>query len=109
MLFGRKTRSLKPDAAADALDRGELVLVDVRSANERAGGKIAGSLHVPLDQLSARFDELPAGRQLAFVCKSGVRSASAARLASGRGADAVNVRGGMLAWKRAGLPVETGG
>lgn len=109
MLFGRKTPSLEPDAAADALDRGELVLVDVRSATERAEGRIAGSLHVPLDQLGSRFDELPVGRQLGFVCKSGARSASAAKLASGRGANAVNVRGGMLAWKRAGLPVETGG
>ena len=44
-------------------------------------------------------------RQVAFLCHSGARSSRATAIAIKAGYDAVNVRGGMIAWNRAGLPV----
>lgn len=40
-----------------------------------------------------------------MICRSGHRSQRAVRLLAERGADAVDVRGGMNAWAAAGLPV----
>jgi len=40
------------------------------------------------------------GRSVAFVCRSGMRSAMASRTARAAGLVAHNVRGGMLAWDR---------
>lgn len=109
MLF---TRSSAPalsvaDAARGVRDDG-LVLVDVREPRERAGARPAGSRHIPLRELDSRLGELPADRRVAFICQSGARSALAARAAGSRGLEAANVRGGILAWAEAGLPLESG-
>lgn len=112
MPFWRRSRTrptaIAPAAAEAAARAGELVLVDVRDARERAQGRPPRSLHVPLGELGDRLDELPTDRTVAFVCQSGMRSAAAARRAARSGRRAANVRGGLVAWSRAGLPLERG-
>jgi rhodanese-related sulfurtransferase len=49
--------------------------------------------------------ELDGDRQVGFLCHSGARSSRATGLAVKAGYDAVNVRGGMIAWNRAGRPL----
>ena len=106
MLF-RHIKSLTPSEAAAALGRGELQLVDVREAAELVDARIDGAAHIPLAQLSAQLGELDRTRPVAFLCRSGARSATATRAATEAGLDAANVRGGVLAWARAGLPLRT--
>ena len=109
MLF-RRTNSLAPEQAAVALDRGELQLVDVREPVELAAARVDGARHIPLAQVPARLGELDRGRPVAFICRSGSRSAVATRAAAKAGLEAANVRGGLVAWTRAGLPLtETAG
>ena len=107
MLF-RRFNSLAPSEAAAALERGELQLVDVREAAELADVRVEGASHIPLRMLPARFGELEQSRPVAFLCRSGGRSAIATRAAAKAGLDAANVRGGVLAWARAGLPLRGG-
>ncbi len=107
MLF-RRTPSLSPNEAAVRLRRGELQLVDVREPAEVAQGRVEGARHIPLGQLAGRLGELDRDRQVAFLCRSGARSARATRTAAGAGLDAVNVSGGVIAWSRAGLPLGRG-
>jgi rhodanese-related sulfurtransferase len=95
-------------AARDGHRAGHLVLVDVREHGERARGFAPGSRHLPLGQLKARLNELPADRPIAFVCQSGRRSALATTTARRAGLDAHNVAGGMSAWERHGLDTMTG-
>jgi rhodanese-related sulfurtransferase len=109
MLFTRKPKEVTPEDAAAALAQGNLTLVDVRNAEERTEGYVGGSLHIPLDELPGRLGELPSGQPVAFVCRSGARSLRAARAAAKHGAQALNVRGGMLAWQKAGLAIEPAG
>ncbi|HYF28330.1 MAG TPA: rhodanese-like domain-containing protein [Baekduia sp.] len=105
----RRSSAMTPSDAAAALDAGQLVLVDVREAGEYRAGHAPGSLHVPLDQVGSSLDRVGAsGKEIAFVCRSGARSAMATGLAVRAGLPARNVKGGMLAWQRAGLPVEAG-
>jgi hydroxyacylglutathione hydrolase len=62
MLFANKAKVLKPEEAAAGLAQGNLTLVDVRGVDERAEGYVAGSLHIPLDELPGRLGELPSGQ-----------------------------------------------
>ncbi len=79
---------------------GGLLLIDVRDAQEFAADHIDGAQHVPLAELGQRLGELPADRQVVFVCRSGVRSLRACQLASGAGLRAIgHLEGGMLAWQ----------
>lgn len=87
----------------------ELRVVDVRGAHEYFGplGHIAGSLLLPLPDVESRARELPRGRPLLLVCRSGARSGKACeRLAALGIGPVVNLAGGMIAWNQAGLPVE---
>jgi rhodanese-related sulfurtransferase len=108
MSLFRRPKSLSPAEAASAHERGELQLVDVREHAELAEARVRGAVHIPLRQLGGRLAELD-GRPVAFLCRSGSRSALATRAASRAGLDAANVSGGVTAWGRAGLPLTSGG
>ncbi len=104
------TADLDPATAAAASAEGNLLLIDVREVDEYRALRGAEATHIPLGRLSAHLDCLAAaGTPVAFVCRSGSRSAMATRVARRTGIDAHNVRGGMLAWERQGLPVQRGG
>jgi len=81
----------------------ELVLVDVRGPEERAIASIPGAQAIHLDEFrsGAAVSRLPFDRTVVIHCKSGIRSAEAARilLEAGHG-DVRNLEGGVLAWVR---------
>ena len=86
-----------------ARDRGEesFELVDVRDAGERAVVAIPGARAIHLEEFRSgtALGKLPDGIPVVVLCKSGVRSAEAARLLSEAGRSGVrNLRGGVLAW-----------
>lgn len=99
-----KEDEVEPAEARTLQERGA-TLVDVREPAEWREGHAAGAMHIPLGSLAERLGQLPAG-ELLFICRSGGRSGVATSLARARGLDAKNVRGGTLAWTKAGLPVE---
>lgn len=87
------------------------VLLDVREPEEFSGelGHIRGSILIPLKDLAARADELAAykDKDIVAVCRAGVRSATAAAILTGLGFEHIaNLKGGMLDWNDARLPVE---
>ena len=104
MFFARKP-GITAEEAAKGLASRELVLVDVRQPAEVATGRVHGAVHIPLTQLGHRLRELDRDRRVAFLCHSGARSSNATGIALKAGYDAVNIRGGISAWKRAGLPL----
>lgn len=105
-MFFRRKPSITPDQAAAGIADGQLVLVDVREPAELRAGRVRGSLNIPLSQLRARVNELDEDRRVAFLCQSGARSSRATSIAIKAGYDAANVRGGIIAWTRAGLPLK---
>ena len=85
------------------------VIVDVRSAPERAQKRIEGSMHLPLNHLGERLSEIPEGRQVLLHCAGGYRSSIAASLLKRHGFTHVSeLAGGIAAWETAGLPVSSG-
>lgn len=80
-------------------------IVDVREDAEVAAGIIPGAIHIPLDQMKDRLNELPAGRPVITVCASGGRSAAAAADLIVDGFRADTMAGGMNQWASEGRPV----
>ncbi|HUJ11636.1 MAG TPA: FAD-dependent oxidoreductase [Verrucomicrobiae bacterium] len=81
------------------LDQQSTVLLDVRRDDERAQGFIPGSIHIPLDQLRGRLDELPHDLQIVVYCQSGQRSYYAARILAQHGFRVENLTGSYRTWK----------
>ncbi|MCG3136045.1 MAG: putative adenylyltransferase/sulfurtransferase MoeZ [Planctomycetes bacterium] len=80
------------------------VVVDVREAWEFHAGAIAGSVNVPLGEISGAAPGF-AGRDVVVVCRNGLRAARAAELLAENGiAGARNLEGGLLAWREEAAP-----
>lgn len=101
--------TVTPSAIAPRAASGEVLLVDVREDEEWAAGRSGDAVHVPLARVErdiGALREQAAGRPIAFICRTGRRSAQAARIAVEAGVrEVINVRGGMSAWVAAGLPL----
>ncbi len=93
---------------AELIADSNVVVLDVRTAAEFAEGHIQGA--VLIDQGQSDFMEkakatLPAGKTIAVYCRSGRRSANAAGRLADAGYKCVNLKGGIIAWKKANMPV----
>jgi rhodanese-related sulfurtransferase len=81
------------------LDPRTTLLLDVRDLDERAGGFIPGSTHIPLDELRQRLGELPRDHEIITYCQSGQRSYNAARILSQHGFRVRNLTGSYRTWR----------
>ncbi len=86
----------------------ESVLLDVRSPIEFETEHIPNSINVPLSELEARCEEVPRQGQLVVICRSGKRAERGAYALSGKGFQPKVLEGGLVAWRKAGLPVNEG-
>jgi rhodanese-related sulfurtransferase len=109
---------LTPSTVATELESGDIVLVDLREAEERARhGSIAGAIHAPRGMLEFYADPMSAyhrfpfdpSRRMILYCASGGRSALSADILQDIGYTRVaHLDGGLKAWREAGLTVEAG-
>ena len=95
---------------AELMNDPNVVVLDVRTADEFNEGHMEGAMNI--DQAQSDFIEkaketLSADKTIAVYCRSGRRSASAAERLAAEGYKAVNLKGGILAWKEAQMPVTT--
>ncbi|QRO00579.1 molybdopterin-synthase adenylyltransferase MoeB [Archangium violaceum] len=88
--------------------RAPLKLVDVREADEYAGGRLPGALHIPRGFLELRIeDKATRDEELVLYCAGGTRSALAARTLQHMGYTRVaSLTGGYNRWSDAHYPVE---
>lgn len=108
MALLRRIPEVDARAAADRLADGAVAL-DVRELDEWEAGRIAGAFHIPMGELVVRQGELPPGRPIVAVCRSGQRSAAVTEALIRAGYEAENLAGGLHAWVAAGLPIEPPG
>jgi rhodanese-related sulfurtransferase len=81
------------------LSKTDTVLLDVRSLAERQKGCIAESVHIPLNELRQRLNELPKDKTLVVYCQSGQRSYFATRLLVQEGFNAKNLSGAYMTYR----------
>ncbi|MCB9794887.1 MAG: rhodanese-like domain-containing protein [Alphaproteobacteria bacterium] len=84
----------------ERLEAGErIVVVDVRTPGEVAGGVIPGAIHIPLGELEARWRELESADEIVCYCAAGMRSDTAATVLRQKGLiNATSLVGGIGSW-----------
>jgi rhodanese-related sulfurtransferase len=88
-----------PQEALRRYESGEPVILDVRTPVEWAGAHIPGAVHIPLDELTRRYQELDPDAETIVVCAHGIRSAAAGQWLSEAGFECVlNLRHGLSRW-----------
>jgi len=106
-LFGPSVPMITPAELSEKLKFGKHpVVLDVRQPDEFRTGHINGAKLIPLNELSRRMGELPKGREIICICATGNRSGTASRMLAKEGFAVFNAQGGMLAWRRAKLPMQ---
>jgi len=108
--FGARDE-LEPISSADLLDRlrhQQVLIIDVRPAQEFAAGHIPGALSVPLAELKAHLPELPRDGEIVAYCRGPycVLAPQAIEILRGAGFRARRLEEGLPEWRLAGLPVE---
>jgi phage shock protein E len=92
---------------SELMTQDNVVVLDVREQSEYDQGHIPGVTLIPMGQVSDRLDEIPKDQTVIVTCRSGNRSAQVTDYLRGQGYTNVhNMEGGILAWEKAGLPVE---
>jgi len=95
---------------AKCIDKPNVILLDVRTAKEFEEGHIKNAINIDIRQddfMEKAKLVLPAAKTIAVYCRSGKRSANASQKLTAEGFQVVNLLGGILAWKGAGMPVDT--
>jgi rhodanese-related sulfurtransferase len=96
-------------AEASARRAAGAFMLDVRQPEEWAEVHIPGATLVPLGDLPSRLAEVPRGREIVVVCRSGNRSAEGRDILRQAGFAATSsMAGGMNEWTAAGYPTTTG-
>ncbi|WP_459500216.1 MBL fold metallo-hydrolase [Bacillus sp. C1] len=89
---------------------GSVKVIDVRSKREWEEGHLHDAIHITLGNLFEQLDYVPKDCPIVLQCRTGLRSAIAASILQRVGIkEVVNLKGGFLAWKKAGLPYATCG
>jgi SulP family sulfate permease len=83
------------------------LILDVREPGEYRRGHIPGAVSFPLRRVLSEPGTLPLGRPLLLICRAGRRSTRAMRILLDLGfEDLQNLKGGILSWKAANMPLE---
>lgn len=94
-----------PEWVAANLDGVHVLDVRTQAEIDEESAQIEGAQHIPIDKLGARLDEVPTGKPVMTICRSGKRSVLAFNLLRQTGRDEVaNINGGFLRWYGEGLP-----
>ncbi|WP_174260027.1 molybdopterin-synthase adenylyltransferase MoeB [Myxococcus xanthus] len=105
----QEIREVSVDDVKRLLDaRASVRLLDVREADEYAGGRLPGALHIPRGYLELRVEsQVQRDEELVVYCAGGTRSALAAKTLKELGYERVaSLAGGYNRWSDAALPVE---
>lgn len=101
--------SIAPAAFQQELNRGKVILLDVRTPAEFARGHLAGAVNLDYYDpgFKAKLKAYVTGKPVLVYCAVGGRSAKAAQwLQELKAPKVLNLAGGYTAWTQAGLPVQ---
>ncbi len=102
--------SVSPQEAIQLMNRGALT-IDLRAGDQFAAGHVAGARRMDGEQILKASEVLKKNKQKPIIvyCNSGSLAAAAVRQLRAQGFEqAVNLRGGISAWRAEHLPVEKG-
>jgi len=93
--------------AKDAVTAKDTQFIDVRTAEEYAGGHAPKAVNMPLDALEKDLSRLDKNKPVYVICQTGRRSQKGSEILQKAGfKDIYNIQGGTGAWVDAGFPTE---
>ncbi len=110
----KQIQHLTPLQAKQEIEKGNVILIDIREADELKTGTIAGAVHAPRGMLEFYADStlsyynplFQKDKRIILYCTSSGRSALATQTLQAMGYHNVaHIDGGLKAWKEAGLPI----
>lgn len=104
-------RLVDASSAAESVDQPGTVVLDIRTPQEYAEARIDGAVNIDFyaTDFADSIAELPRDASYVMYCRSGNRSAEAAKLMKDLGFEDVSeLDGGILSWANAGLPMVSG-
>lgn len=76
------------------------IVIDVREDYElEETGTIKGAIHIPMNEVPNRLNEITKEREIYILCRSGVRSYNVAKYLNEFGYEAINLDGGIINYK----------
>jgi len=87
------TKIIYPDNLPEGI-----TIIDVRSPDEFTCGAAPGAKNIPLPELRNRLDEIPKDKEIAVMCKSGIRSYNSEQILKQKGFKVSNIAGGYITW-----------
>lgn len=108
--LGPPTEQVNRAELLDRVNAGQVTVVDVRPREEYAAGHIPAAVSIPLDELAGRLADLPPDQHIVAYCRGAycVMAHEAVRLLTDHDRSAARLADGMLEWRLAELPVESG-
>lgn len=107
--FGPKVPSVSVQQLKSIIDeKKDIILLDVRTPGEYAGGKIANSINLSVEKVDSEVESIigDKNKTIYVYCLSGSRSAQAVNIMIRKGYSKVyNVDNGILAWRGSGYAV----
>lgn len=104
--LGNDVDAIDRDELVARLEKGDVILIDVRPAEEFAAGHIEGARSVPIDELEDRLAELPADREVVAYCRGPfcAYAHDAVRALHAAGRNARRLQEGWPEWRLADKP-----
>lgn len=76
------------------------IVIDVREDYElEETGTIKGAIHIPMNEVPNRLNEITKEREIYILCRSGVRSYNVTKYLNELGYEAINLDGGIIDYK----------
>ncbi len=90
--------------------QGEVIVIDVRPADEFAAGHLPFARSIPVAELKKRLNELPRNKHIVAYCRGPfcLMAKDAVALLRQKGFRAGRLEDGVAEWRAAGLPIESG-
>ena len=104
-----KFTSLNASDFEQAITDDQVIIVDVRTAEEYSGGHIHNAINIDVKRAGFLYEadeKLPKDKTIAVYCQGGVRSRKAAVLLADNGYTVINLSGGISEWMAAGKKTE---
>ena len=100
-------KEIDPSELKRRMDVGEnITLLDIRSEAEVAQGILPQSEHLPMHLIPLKMQDLPREGEVILYCRSGARSYHACAYLAQQGVEnAINLRGGIIAWAHSGYEI----
>ena len=109
MTFRKGRFAIDTTDATRLFNRDQAVFIDIRNENAYQKSHLPGAINIPLEHVDKRKDKLQrfSGQTMIVYCDTGSTTLKAVKALQAQGWDKVHqLRGGINAWRAAGLPID---